>query len=116
MPLLRLQLNGSLARSAQKTLLTDLASSVSKALEKPEGYTMVVLEPQTPIYFGGSPDPAAFFEVRSIGSISSDQAKAISSSVSDILRDQLQIDPQRIYSNFGSVERTMWGHNGQTFG
>ena len=116
MPLLRLQLNGSLARNAQSHLLSELSSSVSRALEKPEDYMMVVLEAQTPIYFSGSADPAAFFEVRSVGSISSDQAKAISSSVSDILRDQLQIDPQRVYSNFSSVERSMWGHNGQTFG
>ena len=115
MPLLRLQTNAPLDGDQTGSLMAAVSARAAQLLSKPESYMMVLVEPGVGLMMGGSSDPAAFFEVRSIGAISPDQAKALSKSVSEILEEKLKIPPSRVYSNYAGWERNMWGHNGSTF-
>jgi len=115
MPLLRLQINTAVADSQRAGLLAELSQTVAKLLSKPESYMMVVVEPETAVLFGGSDEPAGFFEVRSLGAISAEQALAISKAVSALLQSKLEIAPDRVYSNYQGWERSHWGFNGGTF-
>ena len=116
MPLIRLQLSVSVDGARQTSLMSELSSTVARALGKPEGYMMVVLEQQTPILLGASDDPAALVEIRSVGTISGQQARDLSGKVSEVISCATGIGADRIYSNFTGVPGAMWGHDGSTFG
>ncbi len=116
MPLIRVQLSVELDEAKQSKLMSELSSTVASALGKPEGYMMVVLEQQTPMLLGASSDPAALVEIRSVGSISGDQARDLSGKVSEVIGGAAGIGADRIYSNFEGVPGAMWGYNGATFG
>lgn len=116
MPLLRLQLSIPLATAERAPLLARLSTEVARALGKPEAYMMVILEPEVPMLMSGTPDPAAFFELRSVGSISAAQAASLSERVSAVLSEATGIAADRVYSNYSGVPGAMWGHDGGTFG
>jgi len=115
MPLLRLQTNAPLDGAVRDSLMAALSARAAQLLSKPESYLMVLVEEGVGMMLGGSNDPAAFFEVRSIGAISPDQAKALSKSLSEIIEEKIGIPAGRVYSNYAGWERNMWGHSGSTF-
>ncbi len=116
MPLIRVQLSVALEAKTEQALLRSLSSAVASALGKPESYMMVVVEPRAAILMGGSPDPAAFCDVRSVGTISGAAAKSLSAAVAGILAEQAKIPGERVYLNLAGVPGAMWGHDGGTFG
>jgi phenylpyruvate tautomerase len=116
MPLIRVQLSVPLDEGKRTSLMKSLSETVAGKLGKPESYMMVVLEPGTPILMSGDGDPAAFAEVRSVGSISGDQAKALSGAICEIVGNETGIATDRIYSNFTGVQGSMWGWDRRTFG
>ena len=116
MPLIRVQLATTLDKEQQASLMKSLSATVASALGKPEGYMMVVLEPGLPMLMGGQAGPAAFFEVRSVGTISGQQAAHLSDSVGALLSKATGVPAGRIYSNYTGVPGAMWGHDGGTFG
>jgi phenylpyruvate tautomerase len=115
MPMIRVQLSFTLDQEKQSALMRDLSQSVAKQLGKPESYMMVVLESAS-ILMGGKPEAAAFFEVRSVGTVSKDQAVSLSKAVGEILSRTTGVHNDRIYSNFAGVPGAMWGFDGGTFG
>mgnify|MGYP003573620666 FL=1 len=77
---------------------------------------MVALAEQQPLLFGGDAAPAAFVEVRSVGTISPDQARGLSAALSEVLAARLGLAPERIYYNYAGVPGAMWGFGERTFG
>ena len=70
MPLVRVQTSTAVDEAARAATMKSLSWSVAEILQKPESYVMVILEPEVPMLFSALPDPAAFVEVRSVGTIS----------------------------------------------
>ena len=116
MPMIRVQLSCQLEGPALSGLMKQLSSTVAGALGKPESYMMVVVDQQIPILMAADDAPAALVEVRSVGSISDQQARDISARVSGLLGESAGIGPDRVYANFMGVPGAMWGYNGGTFG
>ena len=85
-----------------------------KLLAKPESYVMVELTDAQPMLFAGSDAPLAFVSLKSLG-LSSSQTATISARLSEMLENELGIEAARIYIDFASPERTMFGWNGGTF-
>jgi phenylpyruvate tautomerase PptA (4-oxalocrotonate tautomerase family) len=113
MPLVRVQLSSAV--DDQDGIKAELSKAVAQALGKPESYMMVVLEPGTSMLMGGSADPAALVEVRSVGTISPDQTSALSGALSQIVA-KTGIDANRVYCNFTGIPGNMWGMGDRTFG
>jgi phenylpyruvate tautomerase PptA (4-oxalocrotonate tautomerase family) len=82
---------------------------------KPERYVLVELMENQAMLFAGTSDPLAYLECKSIG-LSASQAKSISAAVSRILKDNLQLNGDRIYIEFSNCPGEYWGWNGSTFG
>src|SRR5260370_42102301 len=57
-----------------QSLLRDLSSTFAQLLGKPERYVMTRLAPRSPMTFAGSPDPACYVEIKSIGGITRENA------------------------------------------
>lgn len=115
MPLVRVQTSAAVDEATRSGLLAELSGAVAEALGKPESYMMVVLQADTPMLMGGDDAPAALVEVRSVGTISPEQAHGLAGKLSAIVAT-LGVDPRRIYSNFTGVPGAMWGMGQSTFG
>jgi phenylpyruvate tautomerase PptA (4-oxalocrotonate tautomerase family) len=112
MPLLEITTNCSLQNADQ------LASKASKAtaeiLGKPESYVMVKVQPVQTLFFAGSGAPAAHMKLKSLG-LPEERTAEYSEKLCQLMSDNTGIDSSRIYIEFASPERHMWGWDGRTF-
>jgi len=115
MPLLKLETTVALADAQRQQLLTSLSKLVAQTIGKPEQYVMVTVGPAA-ILMSGKPGDAAFVEIRSIGGLSGNVNRKLSSEVCKLLNDVVRIRPERVYLNFTDVDAGSWGWNGSTFG
>jgi phenylpyruvate tautomerase len=115
MPLLKLQINISVAQAKHAELLSGMSKLVAHAIGKPEQYVMVSVE-EGPIQMSGKDGPAAFADVRSIGGLGGKVNRDISQNLCVLLNKTLGIPASRVYLNFSDVAPGNWGHNGSTFG
>ena len=117
MPLIKVQSSVSQPeKAAVKDLLTALSSSLAKHLGKPESYVMTAFESDVPMTFAGTFDPVCYVEIKSVGSMSSSQTKAMSQDFCSQISEKLNVDSDRIYLEFADAQGYMWGWNGRTFG
>lgn len=112
MPYLKIKTNNSV--NNKKELLGKASKLVADQLGKSEKYVMVALEPESEMSFGGSFDPVAFIQLKSIG-LPAVKTKQISSAICDFVNKELDIPSERIYIEFTDVQRFFWGWNGGTF-
>lgn len=115
MPLIRIETNQDIPDPVQHSILNRMTELVIKQLDKPREYVQITLVPKCAMAFGGSSEPAAFVELRSLG-LPDSKPKAISAEVCSILQDQLGVSPKRIFINFFDMPRAHWGWNSDTFG
>jgi phenylpyruvate tautomerase len=116
MPLIKVQASISPVEATVQSLLTKLSASLAKHLGKPESYVMTAFENDVTMTFAGTFDPACYVEIKSIGSMSSDQTKAMSQDFCGQISEQLDIPANRIYIEFADAKGCMWGWNQSTFG
>lgn len=117
MPLIKVQTSvATTDRASIDTLLKSLSASLAKHTGKPESYVMTAFEPDVPMTFGGTTDPVCYIEIKSIGSMSSAQTKAMSQDFSEQIQAALGVPQNRTYIEFSDAKGYMWGWNGSTFG
>ncbi|MBI5381287.1 MAG: hypothetical protein HZA31_05245 [Opitutae bacterium] len=114
MPYLKIQTNLPLTKKAERTVLKHASALVAEELDKPEEYVMVAIQADTPMLFGGSDEPVAFLELKSIG-LPARRTKQLCQSLCALIETHLGIKKERVYVKFIDVARTMWGWKGDTF-
>lgn len=114
MPFVKVQSNIEIADEQSMTLLSALSSLTANALDKPERYIMVAIEPRTTMIFAGSDEPSCYMECKSIG-LPESRTGELSSALSEEIERQLGIPKDRVYIEFTDAPRKMWGWNGTTF-
>jgi len=115
MPFLKLSTNVTIEQSQSEQLLKELSQLLAKETGKPERYVMVQVTGGKAMLFGGSNQPLAYLECKSIG-LTAAQAKALSASLSKLLTNTLSLSAERIYIEFSNCPAEFWGWNGSTFG
>lgn len=112
MPLLEITTNTDINNES------DFAESASQftadILGKPESYVMVKILPQQTLVFAGSNAPAAHVKLKSLG-LPENRSAEFSAKICAFLNTELNISSARIYIEFSSPERHMWGWDGNTF-
>jgi phenylpyruvate tautomerase len=117
MPLIKVQTSVSAPVKADvETMLKSLSSKLAKHLGKPESYVMTAFEPDVSMTFAGTTDPVCYIEIKSIGSMKSQQTQAMSQDFCQEINQSLGVPTNRIYIEFADAQATMWGWNGSTFG
>lgn len=114
MPMLKITTNSVLDPGKKKALATEASRTVADILGKPERYVMISVEENPAMLFGGSDDPLAYLELKSIG-LPAGQTGEFSATLCGLLGDQLGLPPDRIYIEFADAARNMWGWKGGTF-
>lgn len=110
MPLITIESN----IQCQTTTLSTLSYEVAQLLGKPESYVMVRFQHNGNMLFAGSAEPLAFVQLKSLG-LPDTQTREYSSKLCALVNKELGIDPSRIYIEFISPERHMWGWDSATF-
>ena len=115
MPLLKITLStADESGEVRDTLLAKGTQIISEGLGKDQKLVMVVCESEA-IAFGGSREPAAYLEIRSIGALDEDTNASLSGALCKLLHETVSIQPDRVFLNFIDVQRADWGWNGTTY-
>ncbi len=115
MPLIRMETSIKIPEEKKPELTAALSKIAAGATGKPETYVMAIVS-EAAISMAGQTGPAAFLDVRSIGSINKQVNARISKEVASLLGKSLSIPGERIYLNFSDIDGADWGWNGSTFG
>lgn len=112
MPLLELTTNTKIDN------VQDVAKQASRLtatiLGKPESYVMVKILPGQNLIFAGTDEPAAHVKLKSLGLPETDTTE-LSAKICDFINAELAINSARIYIEFSSPQRHMWGWDKRTF-
>ena len=115
MPFFHVATNVTIETSERERVAREASRRIAAMLGKPESYMMVRIETDQELIFGGSNDPACFVWLKSLG-LPHEQTEKMSQEVCDFVHQELGIAPERVYIEFSSPERHMWGFNRTTFG
>jgi phenylpyruvate tautomerase len=114
MPFLRIHTNAVIDDPKRQALLKKASHCIAQALNKPEQYMMVSVETDRAMAFGGTTEPTAFLELKSIG-LPTGKTGEFSRLLCELAESELGVAKQRIYINFTDVPASLWGWNGATF-
>ena len=114
MPYLSIHTNAKLADIRQSELLAAASKIAASQLGKPEEFMMVSITPVGRMIFGGSENPAAFLELRSIR-LPDGTRGLLCAELTDLIADKCGIAKDRIYLVMIDVAAKLWGHQGNTF-
>lgn len=112
MPVLNLHTNVPIGD--KESLLKQTSSLIAEAIGKPEGYVMIRISDHEAMSFAGTTEPLACVELKSLG-LETGQTPALSETICGFISEKLGIEPARIYIEFSSPERAMFGWNSGTF-
>lgn len=115
MPLIRLTLPKGTNVLHQKSALEHIQNAVSKILGKPLAYVQSILVEAEGMLFAGETDPSVFIEIKSIGGLSPENCKKLSSECCNIIFSLFSISPKRIYIEFTDAKPNLWGWDSTTF-
>lgn len=114
MPTLLITTNQNIDKAQQMTLLGQCSQHLAVALDKPERYVMVCIESDRAMLFAASDAPCAYLELKSLD-LPETKTAALSQTLCELIGTALTIPTERIYIEFSSPQRHMWGWNNATF-
>lgn len=116
MPLLSIETNYPFdpENDLRSLLIAEASLLCTTMLGKPESYVMVTLRPTPHMSFGGSQAPSAYMELKSLG-LAEDQTSHYSEQLCSLITRHLGIPADRVYIEFTSGPRHLWGWNNGTF-
>ena len=114
MPYLKITTGQFVDENARQRLLSTASKAIVAELGKPEEYMMVSLESGVLMLFGGTEEPSAFLELRSIG-LTEAKAATLPALLCGLMESGIGIHKDRVYINFTDVPPHLWGWNGETF-
>lgn len=91
-----------------------ISSAIAQMLGKPENYVLVKYAHNPDMLFAGTNEALAFLELKSLG-LPIDKTTAFSSALAALIQEELGVSSERVYIEFSSPERHMFGWNGGTF-
>lgn len=114
MPYLLIQTNCRPDRATAERLIDQAAKGAAEMLGKPERYVMVALMDGVQMRIAGTAEPTVYMEMKSIG-LPEARTGAFSHRLTDLVRRELGVAPDRVYIEFSDVEPSRWGWNAATF-
>ena len=114
MPYFSIETNQAIDPASNRQILKKTSAFIADLLGKPESYVMVSIQPETPLVFGGSDEPAAFVRLKSIG-LPIDRCQELSEKICRLVEQEIGVPKDRVFIDFKDVARNMFAWNGKTF-
>ncbi len=113
MPFIRTSLNTILTANQEDVLKKRFGEAISCIPGKTEDWLMLEFRDSGRMWFQGKQHPMAMVEVSIFGAASNEAYDALTGKLTQILSEELGLDPKRIYVNY--CEFSHWGWNGENF-
>lgn len=107
MPFIEVKTNQTIADKA--ALKSALGEAITAIPGKSEAWLMVELEDKKDMYFKGSDEPCAMFEIAVFGKASDDAYDDLTNRICDISEKMLNVSSDRTYVKYSEIEH--WGFN-----
>ena len=111
MPLLSIETNQALDNSDTLKLLS---GEVAQMLGKPESYVLLKYEHNGNMLFAGDDQPLAHLKLKSLG-MPEERTPDFSRQLCRLMETHFAIPANRVYIEFSSPQRHMWGWDSTTF-
>jgi 2C-methyl-D-erythritol 2,4-cyclodiphosphate synthase len=113
MPFITLKTNKSISKESEVNIKSKLGEAI-KIIGKTESWLMINFEDNQKMYFRGeSSFDMAFVSVDLYGSASKSSYNLMTEEITNILKDELEIESDKIYVKYGEIEN--FGYNGRNF-
>lgn len=110
MPFINTKTNISISKEKEESIKSKLGKAIS-IIGKSESWLMVNFEDNARMYFKGeNAFPMAFVEVSLYGRASSSSYNSLTSEITSILNEELEIEEDKVYVKYSEIEN--WGWNG----
>lgn len=114
MPYIYTKTNVEITKDKEVAIKIKLGKAIELIPGKSENWLMLSFEGQCPFYFKGNGEKAiAYVEVKLFGSSTEDAYAKLTSEITKILKDELNIAPSEVYVTYTEVKH--WGWNGNNF-
>ncbi len=110
MPYIATTANVAISGRKQEAIKERMGKAIELIPGKTEGWLMLSFRDNADMYFKGEDDPCAICEVKLYGSAEEEDYANLTEALTDILREELDIDPDRIYVTYSEIDT--WGWNG----
>jgi len=114
MPYFNIDTNQKLDPESIRITMQKASALIADLLSKPESFVMVSVRPDGALIFGGTPEPAAFVSLKSIG-LPKERCSELSEKICDFILNELGVPPERVFIEFKDLERSLFGWNAKTF-
>mmetsp|Transcript_33176 Transcript_33176/g.81374 ORF Transcript_33176/g.81374 Transcript_33176/m.81374 type:complete len:120 (+) Transcript_33176:48-407(+) len=115
MPHIIIRTNVKKSDDESKKIATTAGHVLAEAIKKQESYVMSELQYNASLVFGGSDEPCAVVEVKSIGRIDEEKNAHYTVELCRFVFAALDVKPERTYIQFTDFAGHCWAWNGNTF-
>ena len=114
MPYIDVKTTAPVTEEKCRAIKSALGDAISLIPGKSEGWLMVGIDPEKKIWFRGDDSKdSAMVTVSVYGSVSDRDSSRLTGRITEILNEELGIDPDRVYVAYGEYDK--WGWNGSNF-
>ena len=113
MPYIETTANVAIPSQKERAIKERLGKAIELIPGKTERWLMVSFRENASMYFQGSDAPCAICHVKLYGAGTEDAYSKLTAAITDILHDELGLDPSRVYVAYEEIET--WGWNGGNF-
>ena len=113
MPYIATTSNVSISGRKKEAIKERMGKAIELIPDKTEDWLMLSFRDNVSMYFKGDDEPCAICEVKLFGSASEEVYESLTEELTDILREELDLDPDRIYVTYEEIG--VWGWNGGNF-
>ena len=110
MPYIATTANVGISNRKRETIKERFGKAIELIPDKTEDWLMLSFRDNVDMFFKGEDDPSAVSQVKLFGTADEEAYANLTEALTDILREELDIDPDRIYITYDEV--TTWGWNG----
>jgi len=114
MPYVRIDTKHLIDERKAAALAKQVSETTASLLGKPEQWVMVAVSSADAFLCGGTDQPAAFVEFKSID-LPAARTPELSQALCELLRQELAIEPERVYIEFTDIAPPLFGWNAKTF-
>lgn len=113
MPYIQTMTNVAIPTRKEQTIKERVGQAIELIPGKTESWLMLSFQDNASMYFQGTDDPCAICQVKLFGAAGEEDYEKLTGALTDILREELDLDPNRIYVTYEEIG--VWGWNGGNF-
>ena len=110
MPYIETTTNIGISKRREQAIKERMGEAIELIPDKSENWLMLAFHDNVAMYFKGQDEPCAICQVRLFGSADENEYARLTEALTDILREELEIEPDRIYVTYSEMDT--WGWNG----